>query len=323
MDNSSLLQMFLSNPQEYISGEEISRKLSISRTAVWKQINKLRETGYEFDAVSRKGYRLVSKPSRLDPMTLAATLAPMKFGHRFHLLDVTTSTQELGHRHASEGAPEGTLIIAEEQTNGRGRMGRNWFSPPGKGVWMSLILRPDQSLSSASQLTLLTAVAVCRALRAVCGVDVGIKWPNDLLVKGRKVSGILLESVAEDERIRYCIAGIGIDVNLDLEDYPEDLRDIVTSLKCESGQTIDRVKLIGAVMKEFEKLYHLYREQGFTPIAELWEALSISLNRPVSVQQGDRSIKGTAIGLAMSGALVIEDESGIKHPIFSGEIHFG
>ncbi|WP_433946468.1 biotin--[acetyl-CoA-carboxylase] ligase [Paenibacillus sp. SN-8-1] len=322
MKPNTVLDMLLQNPGEYMSGEEISKRLAISRTAVWKQINKLREAGYEFDAVSRRGYRLVQKPARMNPISLMSAMSSNTFGKHLKLLEVTTSTQEEVRKLAEEGAPEGTLVIAEEQTGGRGRLGRKFFSPSGKGIWMSLLLRPDRPLSCAPQLTLLAAVAVCRAIKSATGVESGIKWPNDLLVQGRKICGILLESVAEDERIRYCIAGIGINANMTMEDYPEELRSIVTSLQMESGKAVDRAVLIGAVMSELEQLYKLYLEEGFTPIAHLWEALSVTINREVTLNTSRGIVSGYATGIDGNGALILENE-GEKFTVFSGDVQLG
>lgn len=322
MSHSRLLDLLLSQPGQYVSGEEISRKLSISRTAVWKQINKLREEGYDFEAVSRKGYRLVSKPERLEYSGLLQAMNTKSFGQRLKLLDVTTSTQEEVRLLAEQGAEEGTLVIAEEQTTGRGRQGRKWHSPAGKGIWMSLLLRPQLPLSSAPQLTLLSAVAVCRAVRAVTGVDVGIKWPNDLLANGRKICGILLESVGEDEMIRYCIAGIGIDANLESSDLPPELVPIATSLQIESGRKVDRAVLIGAVLAEMEKLYGLYQEKGFAPIGHLWEALSITTGQDITVKTAQGEVTGRAMGLDEYGGLLVMQRDHRLTTIFSGEVQF-
>lgn len=304
----------------YISGEEISRRLSISRTAVWKQINKLREEGYEFEAVSRKGYRLVFAPDKLEEGDVLEGLQTKSFGRHLNLMEVTSSTQEAARLLAEEGAPEGTLVIAEEQTGGRGRQGKRWYSPARKGIWMSLLLRPQRPLSFAPQLTLLTAVAVCRAIRKVTGVDAGIKWPNDLLVQGKKICGILIESVGEDERIKYCIAGIGIDVNVELEELPTELHTVATSLKIESGQTQSRATLISAVMNELEQLYNLYEEEGFAPIRHLWEALSVTLGKRVTVKTPRGETEGTAEALDETGALVLLDDTGNIITIFSGDV---
>lgn len=315
-----MLDILREHRGSYISGEEISRRLSISRTAVWKQINKLREEGYEFEAVSRKGYRLVFAPDKLEEGDVLKELQTKSFGRHLNLMEVTSSTQEAARLLAEEGAPEGTLVIAEEQTGGRGRQGKRWYSPARKGIWMSLLLRPQRPLSFAPQLTLLTAVAVCRAIRKVTGVDAGIKWPNDLLVQGKKICGILIESVGEDERIKYCIAGIGIDVNVELEELPSELHKVATSLKIESGQTQSRATLISAVMNELEQLYNLYEEEGFAPIGHLWEALSVTLGKRVTVKTPRGETEGTAEALDESGALVLLDDKGNHITIFSGDV---
>ncbi|MNW32666.1 Bifunctional ligase/repressor BirA [compost metagenome] len=320
MNHNQLLELLQRHAGEFLSGEELSRRLSISRTAVWKQINKLREDGYEFEAVSRKGYRLLRVPDKLAVSEIQEKLTTVKFGREIKLLDTTETTQVEARMLADSGAQSGTLVIAEEQTGARGRQGRRWFSPARKGVWMSMVLRPNCPLSFAPQLTLLTAVAVCRAIRKVSDVEAGIKWPNDLLVAGRKICGILIESVGEDELIKYCIVGIGIDANLDESDVPEELKEIATSLKIESGLEIDRAALIGAVMNELEQLYEMYVTEGFAPIGHLWEALSVTLGRRIKVRtpQGEKS--GLATALDPTGALTLMDDRGEMYTIFSGEV---
>lgn len=318
--HEDLLHMLLNAEGRFVSGEEISRNLSISRTAVWKHVNKLRDMGYEFEAVSRKGYRLVTKPDSIDATALQLALDTTVFGRKAVLLTSTLSTQGDVLKLAEQGQAEGAVVIAEEQTGGRGRFGRQWFSPPGKGIWMSVLLRPDLPLQHTPQLTLLTGVAVCRAVRACSGADAGIKWPNDLLIDGRKVCGILLESTVEDHEVRYCIAGIGVDVNFDPEDYPEDLTTIATSLKMETGQPVDRTKLTAAILTELEQLYYLYQKEGFGVISALWEALSVSMNREITVTNPHGVIEGKAIGLDPSGALIVEKHDGEHTLIISGEI---
>lgn len=312
--------MLLNAEGQFVSGEEISRNLSISRTAVWKHVNKLRDMGYEFEAVSRKGYRLVTKPDSIDATALQLALDTTVFGRKAVLLTSTLSTQGDVLKLAEQGQDEGAVVIAEEQTGGRGRFGRKWFSPPGKGIWMSVLLRPDVPLQHTPQLTLLTGVAVCRAVRACTGADAGIKWPNDLLIDGRKVCGILLESTVEDHEVRFCIAGIGVDVNFDPEDYPEDLTTIATSLKMETGQPVDRTKLTAAILTELEQLYFLYQKEGFGVISALWEALSVSMNREITVTNPHGVIEGKAIGLDPSGALIVEKHDGEHTLVISGEI---
>lgn len=320
MTRDSLLDMFEAAGGEYLSGEEISRRLGVSRTAVWKRIRRLKDAGYEFDASPKLGYRLSGSVSALDAERMDTLLTTARFGRNLTILQKTDSTQTEAEKLAREGAPEGTLVVAEEQTSGRGRQGRVWHSPPGRGVWMSAVLRPEGPLTAVPQLTLLTAVAVCRAIRSVSGVEAGIKWPNDLLADGRKLCGILLESVVEDGRVLHCIMGIGIDANLSESDYPEELRGRVTSLRRESGVPVDRSALIAAVMNEFETLYALYAERGFGPIRLLWESLSVTLGREIAVRDARGELRGIAHGLGEHGELLMRTEDGQVSPVYSGDI---
>ncbi|CQR56842.1 biotin--[acetyl-CoA-carboxylase] ligase [Paenibacillus riograndensis] len=240
---------------------------------------------------------------------------------RVQLLETVVSTQEEAKKLAESGAPQGTTVRAEEQTGGRGRMGRKWHSPRGKGIWMSVVLRPELPLSLTPQLTLLAGVAVCLAIREVTGVQAGIKWPNDLLAGGRKICGILLESSLREGRLHYAIAGIGIAANLTEEDYPPDLQGIGTSLLIEGGGIpVDRSALTAAVLTELEYLYLVYREQGFAPIRELWESMSVTLGRQVGFNTPQGRCEGTAVGLDDNGGLLLKDGTGSVVSVLSGEI---
>ncbi|EPY12388.1 MULTISPECIES: biotin--[acetyl-CoA-carboxylase] ligase [Paenibacillus] len=320
--SDQLLAWFKEHPGEFISGEEISRRLDISRTAVWKQINRLRSKGYEFEAVPKLGYRLVQMPTQLDELSLLEKLKTSKLGHQLRIIARTESTQNEAAVWALEGAADGAVIIAEEQTGGRGRQGKSFHSPAGKGIWMSLILRPQIPLQFTPQLTLLSAVALCRAMKRMTDVDLGIKWPNDILYEDKKVCGILTESSAEDERLVHVIAGVGISVNLEEHDYPEELRSKVTSLKIASGKEIDRASLLAECLFELEQLYKLYVEQGFAPIRTLWEAQSVTIGRSLSVTTPNGIVSGVAQGLDDSGALIVLGEDGCYRKIFSGDVHF-
>ncbi|MBO7744128.1 biotin--[acetyl-CoA-carboxylase] ligase [Paenibacillus sp. MWE-103] len=321
--NNRLLELLEQQGSEhYISGEQLSQALQVSRTAIWKQIKKLEAAGYRIEASRRLGYRLIDRPSKLTALELGAKLGEkgvaMIGGIR--LFDEVDSTQNIAQRLAEEGAPEGTLVIAEQQTNGRGRMGRKWVSPSGKGIWMSFILRPGMPIHFAPQLTLLTAVALCRALRAAAApLDIGIKWPNDLLVGGRKISGILLETTAEEERLRYVIAGIGISVNLTEDDYPPELLDIATSLRIQLGRELDRAEIVASFFAQFQQLYAVYQREGFAPIQTIWEALSVTLHKPTRLIVGGKATTGTPIGLNDQGALLVRMDDGAVVPLFSAE----
>lgn len=308
---------------EFVSGEQLSEALGISRTAVWKHISRLRDEGYAFEAVPRRGYRLLREPSRLSASGLLEKLHTRVMGHNLKLYDEVESTQNVAHELVREGAGEGTLVIAEQQHAGRGRLGRSWHSPKGKGVWMSLVLKPRIPVHFTPQLTLLIAVALCRTLRGFAdNAKIGIKWPNDLLIDGRKVSGILLESRAEDERLHYIVAGIGISANLAPHDYPEELRDKATSLYIASGREVDRELLVCDFLKQFEELYVLYHEQGFAPIRTLWEASTLSLGRPIAVLTAGGRIEGVAESIDDMGALSVRMADGTLHRVYSGEIEF-
>lgn len=243
-----------------------------------------------------------------------------RWAERVTLLQSVASTQEEAKQRAEDGAPEGTTVRAEEQTGGRGRMGRRWHSPSGKGIWMSVVLRPELPLALTPQLTLLAGVAVCRAIRRETGIDAGIKWPNDLLAGGRKICGILLESALREGRLHYCIAGIGISANLQTADYPEEMREIATSLQIESGAPVDRDRLTAAVLDELELMYRLYNEKGFAPIRELWEALSVTLGRQIYIDTPDGRIVATATGLDEDGGLLLRDAQGNVTRVLAGEI---
>jgi BirA family transcriptional regulator, biotin operon repressor / biotin---[acetyl-CoA-carboxylase] ligase len=318
--NKRILQLFEQHPHVYLSGEVLSRQLNCSRTAIWKHIQSLREAGYEFDSAPRKGYKLISKPEKLNASELIGGLTTKVMGRQLHILDEVGSTQAAAHALVGSGAAEGTLVLAESQTSGRGRMGRRWHSPPGKGIWMSLVLTPRIPIFFTPQLTLLAAVAVCRSIQKLCKVDIGIKWPNDLLIHGKKVCGILLEINGEDERLKYVIAGIGISANLRLEDYPAELRSVATSLAIESGSEVSRTAVIQAFLREFEDLYELYHEEGFAPIRLLWETHSVSLHRTIRVQTPNGLIEGIAESIDESGALTISTASGESIRVFSGDV---
>ncbi|MBE1445928.1 biotin--[acetyl-CoA-carboxylase] ligase [Paenibacillus sp. OAS669] len=319
--HEQLIRIFEDQPQQFLSGEELSTKLNCSRTAIWKHIERLRQEGYEFEAVSRKGYRLTSKPEKLDVQAIQNRLETKVLGRTMFYYDEVDSTQIVARERIAQGAEEGTLVIAELQTAGRGRLGRKWHSPKGKGLWMSLVLKPRIPLHFTPQLTLLIAVALCRSLRQSTGLPIGIKWPNDLLIEGKKISGILLESSAEDENLHYVVAGIGIGVNLAQEDYPDDeLRAKATSLAIESGKKWDRTEILCQFLKELELVYDLYHEQGFGPIKLLWEALSVSLHLTITCHTPRGQATGYAVGIDDSGALSVRLPDGSMTLWYSGDI---
>ncbi|WP_409301346.1 biotin--[acetyl-CoA-carboxylase] ligase [Peribacillus sp. SCS-155] len=317
---SKLLQAFTNAGGEFISGQEIAEHIGCSRTAVWKHIENLRNEGYVLEAVRKKGYRIVSAPEKVTANEIMLGLKTHRLGQKIHYQETVDSTQKIAHRLSNEGAPEGTIVIAEEQSLGKGRLTRAWYSPKYTGVWMSLILRPNIPFQQAPQLTLLAAVSVVQAIEEVTSLLPGIKWPNDILINGRKVTGILTELQAEADRIHSVITGIGINVNQQEQDFPEELNQKASSLFIESGQRISRAELIQQTLVKMETLYDLYLEKGFGPIKLLWESYAVSLGKQIKASTLTETLYGTALGITDEGVLLLEDGKGHVHSIYSADI---
>jgi len=317
-----ILKAFYKHPDQFISGETLSQTCHCTRAAVWKHIEELRQEGYQFEALRKAGYRLTYSPDILTAEEIRAGMKTERIGQQIIAYDAVQSTQLLAHEAAAKGAAEGTLLVADQQLGGKGRLGRPWHSPKGTGIWMSMILRPVIPLPKAPQLTLLTAVALNRALRSVTGVPVQIKWPNDLLVGGKKLCGILTELNAESDRINYLVIGIGLNVNMERSDFPHELGDIPTSLRIESGRSWRRSMLIQAFCAHFEEEYDHYLAQGFSQVKSRWEEHAMSLGRTVTVRTIHNTITGKAMGLDADGVLIVEDEAGVRHKVYSADVDF-
>lgn len=317
-----LLQAFTKHNGEYLSGQYLAELMGCSRTAVWKHMDELRKEGFELEAVRRKGYRIVKTPQTIFPDEIRLGLKTEFIGQTIHYEETVDSTQIIAKRMAMEGAAEGTVVIAEEQLKGRGRLNRHWHSPSSSGVWMSIILRPNIPIQKAPQLTLLTAVAIVQGIIEATSLSSQIKWPNDILMSGKKVTGILTELVAESDRINSVIIGIGINVNQEKEDFPEELQEIATSLSLEAGKKFDRAVLIRSIFQKLEQLYKLYLTDGFQPVKHLWEKYSVTIGRMVTAKTLTENIYGKALGITDDGVLLIEDEQRIIHQIFSGDIQY-
>ncbi|WP_080845478.1 biotin--[acetyl-CoA-carboxylase] ligase [Cytobacillus gottheilii] len=314
-----MLDAFTQSGDEFVSGQHLADVLNCSRTAVWKHIEELRKEGFILEAVKRKGYRIIKAPKHFGADEIRFGLRTAILGKNIHYEESVDSTQRIASRHVLEGAPEGTIVIAEEQVAGRGRMDRSWHSPKYTGIWMSLILRPNIPPQKAPQLTLLTAVAIVQAMEEA-GLHPSIKWPNDILLNGKKVTGILTELQADADRIQAVIIGIGINVNQKLEDYPEELQSIATSMSIEAGRELDRAHILQHVLYHLEKLYLLYLDKGFAPIKLLWESYAITIGKTVTARSISETIHGKALGITEEGVLLIEDETGEQHHIYSADI---
>lgn len=310
---------FLRNSRGYVSGQQLSEALGVSRTAVWKYIRQLEEEGYRIEAVRNRGYRLAEEADVITGPELASMLHTQWLGKRIEYFPETDSTNIQARRLAEEGAPSGTLAVADCQKAGKGRRGRSWVSPPGTGIWMSLVLRPDILPASASMVTLVAGMAAAKGIRAVTGLDAGIKWPNDVVVQGRKVCGILTEMSTEEESIRHVVVGMGINVNT--EAFPEELLETATSLKLEAGAPVKRSPVIAAVAEAFEDYYSRFLETcNMELLKEEYNGLLVNRGRIVRVLDPGKEYQGKALGIGSDGSLLVEREDGKVETVISGEV---
>ncbi|MCX8130763.1 MAG: biotin--[acetyl-CoA-carboxylase] ligase [Clostridia bacterium] len=327
--NKLILHELKRNTPGYVSGEALSETIGVSRTAIWKHIKELKDTGYGIESSSRKGYSLIEYPDVLNAYEIAYGMETKLLGKETVYFDVIDSTNTYAKRLAGEGCTDGTLVVADIQTAGRGRLGREWDSAGGKGIWMSVVFRPSILPEDVQIITLAASVAVVEALRAVCGLKAGIKWPNDILIDGKKVCGILTEINAEMERVNYVVLGIGINVNHEVEDFGDNLRGLATSLKVNSGQKDCRVfkrsEIIKKVLVELERIYfginsiHTYNK-ALADIIRLWKKYSITLGKRVRVTFRGSEFTGTAIDITDDGKLVIDCDDGMRREVISGEV---
>lgn len=303
----------------YVSGQELCEKLGVSRTAVWKTVTKLKEEGYEIDSVSNRGYRLRNLPDVMTEAEIGSRLRTKIMGRNCVCFESTDSTNIQAKRLAEQGAPHGTLVCAEMQTEGRGRRGRAWSSPPGEAVYMSLLLRPRVSPEHASMLTLVMGLAAARACNELLGRDaVGLKWPNDLVIDGKKAAGILTEMNTEIDCIHYVVIGTGINVNT--RTFPEELSQAV-SLYQAAGQRLLRAELIALCMEYFEKYYEQFEKtEDLRELKEEYEKLLVNKGNQVCVLEPGREHTGTALGINDRGELLVELPDGQVEEVYAGEV---
>jgi BirA family biotin operon repressor/biotin-[acetyl-CoA-carboxylase] ligase len=304
-----------------VAGTELCQQLGVTRAAVWSHIESLREAGFEIIASPHRGYQLVAAPDALLAVDLQSRQRNGQLiGNAIRVLPQTTSTNDEASRAALEGHPEGLVIFAESQSAGRGRMGRRWSSPAGRGLWFSVLLRPSLAPSECTQLTAASANALVRAIQSTTGITPEIKWPNDLLIKGKKIAGILTEMSAELEHVRSVILGIGIDATQSASEFPADLRNIATSLKLATGKTVSRADLAEAVLRELDREYARILAGQFAAVAEEWGSRCSTLGKQVTIDMGARRVRGRAEALDENGALLLRTEHGRIERIIGGEV---
>lgn len=315
-----ILAMLLERRDSFVSGAQLSRSLDISRSAVWKQINTLRELGYEIVAEPSKGYRLESSPDTLLPAEIRQGLQAGVIGCKIVCLHETGSTNAVAFRMAEEGAPEGTTVIADSQTGGKGRLGRVWASPPGVNLYCSIILRPPIQPMAASQLTFLSVVALARTIEQLTPLTPRIKWPNDILIAGKKVAGLLNEMSAETDKVNFVVLGIGVNLNMTSDQFPADLRHPATSLFLESGVRVRRTDFVRCLLQELDGIYGTFRREGYGPVRSEWLQRSRLAGERVTVSDGGRVTAGRVVGIDEYGAMLLEADDGTTVQVLAGDV---
>ncbi|HVM46602.1 MAG TPA: biotin--[acetyl-CoA-carboxylase] ligase [Candidatus Acidoferrum sp.] len=319
--DAQILSALRTAGDDTVSGTELSQQLGVSRAAVWARIEALRALGYDIEASPHLGYRLLNAPDVLHADDLMSRLAGTRvIGRDVRVFQETTSTSDVIEKLARDGVKEGVVVFAESQTRGRGRLGRQWVSPAKAGLWFSVLLRPPLRPHDATQLVVASATALRRAIESHTSLKAEIKWPNDVLFRGRKLAGILTEMSAELDRVKHLVVGIGVNVNLDSGDFPSELRRQATSLKAELGRAVSRPELAIAVLRELAVDYLRVLSGEFPAVADEWEQHCTTLARDVVIHTGEREVRGRAEALGEDGALLLRTEHGRLERIIGGDV---
>ena len=315
---SEILRL-LKESNTYISGQQLCEQFQVSRTAVWKVIDQLKKEGYQIEAVRNKGYRLIDSPDVMSKAEIESPMDTKWAGSNVVYYDEIDSTNNRAKEAGDNKAPHGTLFVADMQVAGKGRRGRVWQSPAGSSIYMTILLYPEISPLKAPQLTLVMAIAVAEGIKEVTGLDTKIKWPNDIVVNGRKICGILTEMSTEIDYINHVVIGAGINVNQD--DFPEDIRKTASSLKMELGKQVKRSELIAAIMKSFEKDYEIFvKTEDLSGLQELYNSMLVNLDRDVKVLEPGNEYEAHALGINKTGELIVRTAEGEEKEIYAGEV---
>lgn len=315
---SEILRL-LKESNTYISGQQLCEQFQVSRTAVWKVIDQLKKEGYQIEAVRNKGYRLIDSPDVMSKAEIESLMDTKWAGSNVVYYDEIDSTNNRAKEAGDNKAPHGTLFVADMQVAGKGRRGRVWQSPAGSSIYMTILLYPEIPPLKAPQLTLVMAIAVAEGIKEVTGLDTKIKWPNDIVVNGRKICGILTEMSTEIDYINHVVIGAGINVNQD--DFPEDIRKTASSLKMELGKQVKRSELIAAIMKSFEKDYEIFvKTEDLSGLQELYNSMLVNLDRDVKVLEPGNEYEAHALGINKTGELIVRTPEGEEKEIYAGEV---
>lgn len=308
----------LKDSRSFLPLSEICERLGIPMAQAADDIDDLRSLGYEIEYCAQKGYRLISIPDILYPEEILPALKTKYMGRVIIHCGSISSTNELARKRAASGDGEGLIVIAEEQTGGKGRLGRKWVTPKSAAIAMSIVLTPGTAPSEAPGITLVTGLAVCRAIKSSTGLKAEIKWPNDIIINGKKVCGILTEMSASLDRVNYVIVGVGVNVNI--YEFPDDIKDIATSLCIETGSRVSRKDVLSSILLEFEKLYEEFKKTGFNKIIGPYKESCATLGKAVRVISVSESFEGQAVDVARDGALIVRRSDGEVRRVLSGDV---
>lgn len=321
MLDEKILEVLRNSGESYVSGEDLCKKAGISRAAIWKRIEKLREEGYDIEASPHLGYRLAGIPDSLIPSEVQWKLKTKVLGKSVVSYKKVDSTNDIAYGLAEKGVREGMVILADEQAKGKGRYGRSWVSPAKSGIYMSCIMRPPIAPNEIPKITLVAAVAVAKAIREVTGLEATIKWPNDILIRGEKACGILTEMRAEQDSVDFIVLGIGVNVNTPQKSLPKGATSLKEELRrAKRGEEISRIELAKKILEMLDEYYIMLKEKGPKPIIEEWKGLSAMLGSRVKAILPNRTIEGQAHDIDPDGALVLRLDSGVLEKVSSGDI---
>ncbi len=304
--------------EEYVTESELIEKLNITHEHLKDNLMKLKDAGYDIIHENEKGYKLINTPDIIEPFEIERNLSTKYIAHNIHFYQEVTSTNDIAKKFVDNDAPEGTVIIAEQQTAGRSRSKNDWASPEG-GIWMTLILKPEVTLLEASKLTIVTGVAIAKTLHDKFNLDAGIKWPNDIMIGNKKICGILTEAVTDYDDLKAVLIGVGIDVNINQSDLPDNLQDIATTVSEESTEEIKRAEIMKVFFSIFEELYEEFKNGQFKHIIGEWRRLSSTTGNRVKVYKDGKAMLADAVGIDNQGALIVELDDGSLEKIISGE----
>jgi len=315
-----IIRLLKAGKGTYISGQALSSALGMSRAAVWKHIEKARAMGFSIEASPSKGYRLDASGAPFNGVEVSSGLSTEYIGRDIRFFRSIDSTNKKAFELGRAAAPEGTAVIADSQTGGKGRLGRKWESPAGVNLYTSVILRPAIEPRRAHNLTFVAAVAAAETVESFSPVRPTVKWPNDILIDGKKVAGILLEMDSEPDRVRFIVVGIGVNININVSRMPEAIKSIATSLREKRGEDTDRASFAGVLYSRLEKWYKIYKGSGLAPVMEAWKGFFASTGRRVTVRSFDTVTEGVCMGVDTDGALLVKNDSGVTERVVSGDV---